>query len=133
MILYYHIILSQYNIYWHCFNHGFCSRMAPHQWFWIIEDCFRHRISALIFSMLKKHSILKIPLFCFGPRPLGPGPMVQGPWGPPLSDFLKVCKMVQDLSRSVPRVFRSLGKPLIKLFHFIFNSKCHFSKVHFFI
>ena len=55
---------------------------------------------------------------------------------PKLCDFfeiLKVCRMVQDLSKSVPRVFRSPGKALIKLFHFIFNSKCHFSKVFFYI
>ena len=53
---------------------------------------------------------------------------------PKLFDFLeklKVCRMAQDLSKSVPMVFRSPGKPLIKLFHFIFNSKCHFSKVSF--
>ena len=36
--------------------------------------------------------------------------------------------MVQDQSRSVPRVCRSPWNPLIKLFHFIFNSKCHFQK-----
>ena len=35
--------------------------------------------------------------------------------------FLKVCRMVQDLSKSVPMVFRSPGKPLIKLFHSSFN------------
>ncbi len=35
--------------------------------------------------------------------------------------------MVWDLSRSVPMVFRSPGNTLINLFHFIFNSKCHFS------
>ena len=52
---------------------------------------------------------------------------------PRLCDFLKIYFMVRDLSRSVPRLFRSPGKPLIKLFHFIFNSKCNFSKVHFFI
>ena len=47
--------------------------------------------------------------------------------------FLKVCRMTQDLSKSLPMVFRSPGKVLIKLFHFIFNSKCHFLKVSFFI
>ena len=31
--------------------------------------------------------------------------------------FLKMCNMVQDLSRSVPRVFRSPGNPSINLFH----------------
>ena len=43
---------------------------------------------------------------------------------PKICDFLKilkVCRMTQDLSKSVPMVFRSPGKPLIKLFHFIFN------------
>ena len=35
--------------------------------------------------------------------------------------FLKVCRMAQDLSKSVPMVFRSPGKPLIKLFHLLFN------------
>ena len=45
--------------------------------------------------------------------------------------ILKVCRMAQDLSKSVPMVFRSPGKALIKLFHFIFNSKCHFLKVSF--
>ena len=41
--------------------------------------------------------------------------------------------MVWDLSRSVPRVFRRPGNPLIELFHFIFNSKCNFWKCCFFI
>ena len=48
-------------------------------------------------------------------------------------DFLRIQFMVWDLSRSVPMVFRSPGNPLINLFHFIFNSNCHFSKVSFFI
>ena len=38
-----------------------------------------------------------------------------------LLKILKVCRMVQDLSKSVPMVFRSPGNPLIQLFHFIFN------------
>ena len=46
---------------------------------------------------------------------------------------LKVCRMAQDLSKSVPMVFRSPEKALIKLFHFILNSKCHFSKVRCFV
>ena len=55
-----------------------------------------------------------------------------GPWDPPCFwDFLKTCFMVWDLSRSVPGVFRSPGNPLINLFHFLFNSKCHFRKCHF--
>ena len=41
--------------------------------------------------------------------------------------------MVWDLSRSVPMMFRTPGNPLIHLFHFIFNSKCHFWKVRFLI
>ena len=40
--------------------------------------------------------------------------------------LLASCKMVWDLSKNVPMVFRSPGKVLIKLFHFMFNSKCHF-------
>ena len=47
---------------------------------------------------------------------------------PNLCDFskiLKVCRMAQDLSKSVPMVFRTPGNPLITLFHFICNSKCH--------
>ena len=47
--------------------------------------------------------------------------------------ILKVCRMAQDLSKSVPMVFRSPGNPLIKLFHLLFNSKCHFFKVISFI
>ena len=82
ILSYYYITLAQYSIYWHFSNHGFCSRMAPYQWFWIIKDCFRHRISARIFSRLKKDWIFIMSLFFVGPRPLGPGPMVQGPWGP---------------------------------------------------
>ena len=57
-------------------------------------------------------------------------------YAPKTCDFLevlKVCRMAQDLSKSVPMVFRSPGKVLIKLFYFIFNSKCHFLKVCFFI
>ena len=94
------------------------------------------------FPCSKKPPILRISLFFLGPGSLGPRPMVPlGPMGPPFSrfvdpifrDFLTFCKMVRDLSRSVPMVFRSPGKVLIKLFHFIFNSKCHFLKVKFFI
>ena len=55
------------------------------------------------------------------------GPRFPGPMGPSMfRDFLKNCFMVWDLSRSVPRVFRSPGNPLINLFHFIFNETCHF-------
>ena len=118
----YYIILTQYSIYWHFSNQGFCSRMAPYQWFWIIEDCFRHRISARIFSMLRKHRISKISLYFLGPGPWGPDPWSKAPGAhgaPHFSYFLRFCKMVRDLSRSVPMVFRSLGKPLIKLFHFM--------------
>ena len=52
-----------------------------------------------------------------------------GPWGPIFPIFSKICKMVRDLSRSVPRVFRTPGNPLINLVHFIFNANCHFLKV----
>ena len=60
---------------------------------------------------------------------------VQGPWGPgPWSkapgahgicfcDFLKSCFMVWDLSRSVPKVFRSPGNTLIKLYKVTFILK----------
>ena len=41
--------------------------------------------------------------------------------------------MVWNLSRGVPKVFRTPGNPLIHLSHSIFNSKSHFSKVSFFI
>ena len=43
---------------------------------------------------------------------------------PKFCDFLKilkVCRVVQDLSKCVPMVFRSPGKPLIKLFRFMIN------------
>ena len=84
------------------------------------------------FSMLKKTMTFMIfndfnNFMVLGPRPLGPmGPSM-------FRDFLKMCFMVWDLSRSVRMVFRSPGNTLIKLFHFIFNSKCNFSKVSFFI
>ena len=129
ILSYYHIILTQYSIYWHFFNQGFCSRMAPYQWIWIIKDCFRHRISARVFSML-------IHLFSFWAQsPWGPGPWSPlGPVGPPIFWIcLTFCKMVRDLSRSVPMVFRSLGTPHNKLFHFIFNSEHNVSEVHAFI
>ena len=62
----------------------------------------------------------------------------QGDWMPPnpwcqpapcppgffFRHFLKFCFMVWDLSRSVFRVFRSPGNPLINLFDFICNKKC---------
>ena len=51
-----------------------------------------------------------------GPRPLGP----MGPFD--FWYFLKTYFMVWDLSRSVPRVFRSSGNPLINLFHLFVNS-----------
>ena len=84
---YYHIILAQYTIYWHFFNRGFCSNLAPYQWFWIIEDCSRHRISARVFSMFKKTTHFKAFFVFLGPGSLGPGPMVPlGPMGPSLGD-----------------------------------------------
>ena len=73
------------------------------------------------FPCWKKHALFNTSVF-FGPRPLGPGPMVQGPWGPwgpHFSDFLEICKMVRELSKSVPRVFRSPGNPFINSIHFI--------------
>ena len=125
ILSYYYIIFAQYNIYWHFFNQGVCSRMAPYQWFWIIEDCFRHIFSTRIFSMLKKN--IQVSRFlCFfwaqapGARTHGPRPL--GPMGPPIFRcFLKIWKMVRDLCKSVPMVFRSLGKQLIKLFYVTFN------------
>ena len=45
-----------------------------------------------------------------------------------LLKILKVCRMTQDLSKSVPMVFRSPGKVLLKLCYSIFNSKGHFLK-----
>ena len=91
ILSYYYIILAQYSIYWHFFNQGFCSRMAPYQWFWIIEDCFRHRNSARIFSMFKKTPIFqKIFVFVWaqapGARTHGPRPL--GPMGPPIFRIL---------------------------------------------
>ena len=82
---------------------------------------------------VQKNSILNISLFCLGPGPWGPDPWskVYGAHvSPHFSDFCKICKMVRDLSRSVPRVFRTPGNPLIKLFHFISNFKCNFCKCH---
>ncbi len=62
------------------------------------------------------------------------GPRFPGVMGPSVfGAFLKNIFMVWDLSRSVPKVFRTPGNPLIKLFHFIFNSKCRFFKCHLFI
>ena len=62
------------------------------------------------------------------------GPRFSGVMGPSIfRDFLEFCFMVWDLSRSVPKVFRTPGNPLINLFRLLFNSKCHFFKVSFFI
>ena len=116
---YHHIILAQYSISWHFVDQGFCSRMAPYQWFWITEDCFRHRISAHIFSMFKNTLFFHNSFVFFGPRPLGPGPtLADRPAGsgrqtgrlwqadrPNLArrpadrcwDLLTFCKMVLDL------------------------------------
>ena len=50
------------------------------------------------------------------------GPRFPGVMGPSIfRDFLKICFIVWDLSRSVSRVFRSPGDPLINLFDFIFT------------
>ena len=68
--------------------------------------------------------------------PWGPGPWSKAPGAhgtPIFSDFWKIDFMVWDLSSSVGMVFRSPGIPLINLFHFILNSKCHFLKVSLFI
>jgi len=53
--------------------------------------------------------------------------------GLPVFIFLALHNMTWYLSKSVPMVFKSQRNALIKLFHFIFNSKCHFSKVRFFV
>ena len=34
------------------------------------------------FFYIEKHIQVSKHICLFGPRPLGPGPMVQGPWGP---------------------------------------------------
>ena len=87
---------------------------------------------AELFQLLEKTMIFMIfndfnNFMVLGPRPLGPmGPSM-------FCDFLKNCFMVWDLSRSVPRVFRSPGNPLIKLLHLLFNSKYNFFKVIFYI
>ena len=78
------------------------------------------------FPCSRKHLILMM----FGSK--GPGARAHGP-RPIFLNVLEIHFMVRDLSRSVPKVFRSPGKPLIKWFHFTFNSKCHFSKVSVFI
>ena len=82
------------------------------------------------FLCSKKPPVFIISLFFWAQGPWGPGPWSPlGPMGPPHSQIcLKICKRVRDLSKSVPMVFRSPGKALIKLFHFIFNSECHFQK-----
>ena len=50
------------------------------------------------------------------------GPRFPGVMGPSVVlHLLKMCFMVWDLSRSVLRVFRSPGNPLINLFHLLFN------------
>ena len=106
ILSYYYIILAQYTIYWHFSNQGFCSRMAPYQWFWIIEDCFRHRISARIFSMLEKTITFKMSFVSFWAQaPLGPGPwspLALGPMGPP---FFEICWLFAKWSGTYLKVF----------------------------
>ena len=83
-----------------------------------------------------KHTRFPFSVCLFGPKgPWGPGPWSKAPGAhgtPHFPDFLKDCKMVRDLSKTVRMMFRSTGKPLIHLFDFIFNSKCNVSKVCFF-
>ena len=62
------------------------------------------------------------------------GPKAHGAHGTlHFSSFFEKKIMVWDLSTSVPMMFRTPGNPLINLFDFVFNSKCHFSKVRVFI
>ena len=120
------ILLSYSHIYWPFFNHGFCSRTAPYQWSGIIKDCSRHRISVRVFSMFSETCVF--PDF-WAHGPWGPGPWSKAPVAHGtlhFCDFLKICFMVWDLSRSVPRVFRSPGNPLINVFHFICISTYNF-------
>ena len=105
---------------------------------WFLLELLRTVLGTTIwrasFLCSKKHAVVhNVFVFVWAQGPWGPGPWSPlGPWAPPMFlIFLIFCKMVQDLSKSVPMVFRSPGTPLIKLFHFIFNSKCHFSEVHF--
>ena len=89
IILYYIMILLYYisilHHYWPFSNHGFCSNLASYQWSWIIKDCSKHRISARIFSILKKQPVFH-NFFVFWPQgPWGPGPWsFLGPMGPPI-------------------------------------------------
>ena len=90
---------------------------VPYQWSGALNQCYLRRISMRIFSMLSKNMIFMIcMIFWFlGPRPLGSmGPFI-------FRVFLKIYFMVWDLSRSVPRVFRSPGNPLIKFVDFKCN------------
>ena len=127
--------VKQFWYFWHFFNNfqkHFLLPKWPYQWSGAVVQCSCRRISMRIFSMFKKTLIFIIfndfnNFLVLGPRPLGPmGPSI-------FLDFLNFCFMVWDLSRSVPRLFRSPGNPLINLFHVLFNSKCHFFKVIFFI
>ena len=92
----------------------------------LLKSHFIKKSTHICFSLQKNSShdsyICLLKLWFWGPRPMGPmGPFMF--W-----HFLKICFMVWDLSRSVPRVFRSPGNPLIKLFYFIFNSNATFPK-----
>ena len=117
------ILLTLFTI----FQKHFLLPKWPYQWSGALVQCSCRRISMRSFSNCQEKwfSLFSIDLNNFmvsGLRFLG----VMGPfifW-----DVLKICFMAWDLSRSVPRVFRSPGNPLIKLFHFSFLWKYHFLK-----
>ena len=81
-----------------------------------------------LFHVLRKSgcswfSWLVMIFILLGPRPLGPmGPSM-------FCDFSKIQFMVWDLSKSVPKVFRSPRNPLIHLFYLIFNQNATFQNV----
>ena len=133
-ILYYRIIiLYSHNL---TFIDTFSIRVFAPEWlhindFELLRTVLGTEFRRTSFRCWKNTICSECLCFILGSGPWGPDPWSKAPGAhgaPHFSDCLSICKMVRDLSRSVPRVFRSLGKPLIKLFHFIFNSKCHFWK-----
>ena len=114
----------------------FRLNMEPHELVWKSVTAILHRISVSIFKVFSTFEIhwTTFQDFCYILDPWVVKHMCFWVWWRSIFwHFVEVLPLTWDLSRSVRMVFRSPGNPLINLFHFIFNSRCHFLEVSFFI
>ena len=112
---------QQHLFFWHfvpLFQSPIFLNKWPYKWWGAVNQCPLRRISTRVLSMFSRHWIFMI---CW-PKALGPWSKAPGAHGTlRFLWFFEKLFMVWDLSKSVPKVFRSPGNPLINLCHSTFN------------